>query len=385
MLGDTDFKAIIVAPADRLNVFGFLASRELQEEAESNGEPLGNYGFWDQRLCLEWAHDNIRAFGGDPGNITVAGYSAGAHSVFHQLAYDLGLDESQAIVRRAVMHSNSCGMQPKYVDEAQEQFEELVAELGIPATLSAREKLARLRATDAAALVAANMRMRLHEVRSVSDGRFVRAGLFDEVEDGRLARRLRARGVRLWAGECRDEHFVYRVLRPPPAGAGDSLDVLRARMLAEYPRAATDALLALYFPDRALPPHLSSWIPDAYGRVFADLQVHMLQRGFLACLVNGGAADLIYRYRIEWRAEETDAKTPREWGVTHGTDNSIWVYGEGRGLLPHEKESVKSAFLDLYARFVKGEDIRSDWGMKTPLEVRRLKPDGTVGIWTDDM
>ena len=64
-------------PAYRLNVFGFLASRELEEESSRNGQPFGNYGFWDQRLALEWTYKNISYFGGDASNITVAGYSAG--------------------------------------------------------------------------------------------------------------------------------------------------------------------------------------------------------------------------------------------------------------------------------------------------------------------
>lgn len=69
--------AIIVCPAYRVNLFGFIASRELQREAEANREPVGNFGFWDQRLALEWTYTNISYFGGDAGNITVGGYSAG--------------------------------------------------------------------------------------------------------------------------------------------------------------------------------------------------------------------------------------------------------------------------------------------------------------------
>ena len=85
LLSETAFKAIIVMPAYRLNVFGFLASRELQAEAARYGETSGNMGFWDQRLALEWTSKNIGCFGGDAGNITVAGYSAGSHSTFQQL------------------------------------------------------------------------------------------------------------------------------------------------------------------------------------------------------------------------------------------------------------------------------------------------------------
>lgn len=79
LLNETDFRAIIVVPAYRLNLFGFLYSAEL-EEYSAPGESAGNYGFWDQRLALEWVRDNIHFFGGDGQNITVAGYSAGLTS-----------------------------------------------------------------------------------------------------------------------------------------------------------------------------------------------------------------------------------------------------------------------------------------------------------------
>lgn len=60
LLSETECQCIIVLPAYRVNLFGFLASRELEEEANSSKEPVGNFGFWDQRLALEWTHKNIR-------------------------------------------------------------------------------------------------------------------------------------------------------------------------------------------------------------------------------------------------------------------------------------------------------------------------------------
>ena len=81
-LSDSPTRCIVVAPAYRLNLFGFLSSSELLQACPDFGV---NLGFWDQRLALQWTWENISYFGGNPSNITVSGYSAGANSVFHQL------------------------------------------------------------------------------------------------------------------------------------------------------------------------------------------------------------------------------------------------------------------------------------------------------------
>lgn len=77
LLGEANLNAIVVAPAYRVGVFGFLYSSELEKDAASVGEAVGNHGFWDQRMALEWTRDNIGVFGGNGSEITLAGYSAG--------------------------------------------------------------------------------------------------------------------------------------------------------------------------------------------------------------------------------------------------------------------------------------------------------------------
>ncbi|WP_435136270.1 carboxylesterase/lipase family protein [Actinacidiphila sp. bgisy144] len=70
---------VVVTFNYRLGAFGFLATPELSAESEHGGS--GNYGLLDTIALLRWVRDNIAAFGGDPGRVTVAGQSAGAGTV----------------------------------------------------------------------------------------------------------------------------------------------------------------------------------------------------------------------------------------------------------------------------------------------------------------
>jgi para-nitrobenzyl esterase len=74
----------------RLNVFGFIAHPELTKESPHHAS--GNYGLLDQSAALRWVRQNIAAFGGDPGRITIAGESAGSISVAAQMASPLSKD-----------------------------------------------------------------------------------------------------------------------------------------------------------------------------------------------------------------------------------------------------------------------------------------------------
>jgi para-nitrobenzyl esterase len=93
--------AIFVNLNYRLGALGFLAHPELT--AESPHKASGNYGLMDIVAALQWLKRNLAAFGGDPGNITVSGQSAGATAIAHLQVSPLG----QGLFHRGVALSGS--------------------------------------------------------------------------------------------------------------------------------------------------------------------------------------------------------------------------------------------------------------------------------------
>ena len=65
------------------------------------GDGVANVGLLDQLAALEWVRDNIGAFGGDPGNVTIFGESAGALSAGTLLS----MPRAEGLFRRAIVQS----------------------------------------------------------------------------------------------------------------------------------------------------------------------------------------------------------------------------------------------------------------------------------------
>ena len=90
-------KVIVVRISYRLGVSGYLWLPE---------KGIANLGLQDQQLALKWIHDNIPYFGGDTGNITVFGQSAGAHSIAALIACSTG----KPLFQKAILQSPPLGI-----------------------------------------------------------------------------------------------------------------------------------------------------------------------------------------------------------------------------------------------------------------------------------
>jgi para-nitrobenzyl esterase len=92
---------VVVSMNYRLGIFGFFSHPELTKESPHHAS--GNYGLLDQAAALQWVHNNIAAFGGDPANITIFGESAGSFSVCAQMASPL----SRNLIAKAIGESGA--------------------------------------------------------------------------------------------------------------------------------------------------------------------------------------------------------------------------------------------------------------------------------------
>lgn len=92
---------VLVTINYRLGPFGYLAHPALSADDIHNSS--GNYGLLDQMKALEWVRDNIAVFGGDPGNVTIFGESAGAQSVSEIMASPMG----DGLYHKAILQSGS--------------------------------------------------------------------------------------------------------------------------------------------------------------------------------------------------------------------------------------------------------------------------------------
>jgi len=148
---------VVVSIAYRLGVFGFFGHPELHGAAA-----CCNFGLLDQIAALRWVRDNIRQFGGDPDNVTIAGESAGAADVGYLIASPL----AKGWFRRAISESGGYQM----LDATSSADADKVG-LAVASTLGGSRGLAGLRRRSSAEIfTAAKTALPDHAFGPVVDG-----------------------------------------------------------------------------------------------------------------------------------------------------------------------------------------------------------------------
>lgn len=288
---------VVVSVNHRLNVFGYLDLPEV--------EGSGNAGMLDLVASLEWVRDNIAAFGGDPGNVTIFGESGGGAKV----SYLLAMPRAKGLFHRAVIQSGP-GVKALPRDRAAGLRTDLYKELGL-----AEGDVAGLRAAPADKLLAA---ARAAEAKQPGAG-FDRSGFSPVVGDSVLPNQPwdpkapdTARDVPVMIGINKDEMTLF-MASAPWFGKLDDAGLEKMAAAIYGPRApAVLAALRKDFPVDS-PTYLATHL-TTYGRMFAG-SVQIAERK----AAQGGAP--AYLYLLAWQTPVGPFRSPHTLEIPLVFDN----------------------------------------------------------------
>ncbi|MGW2703224.1 carboxylesterase/lipase family protein [Streptomyces sp. NPDC001340] len=178
-----------------------------------------NPGLRDQLAALRWVHETISAFGGDPGNVTLCGQSAGAISAGALIA----APQTQGLIRRAVLQSGPPEASER--DKVRRMVRRMATRLKVPATAEAFATVDRdlLLRTQAEVGRLSSPVLGGPAFGIVVDGDLVPGDPLQAIIDGEAAR-----GVDLLMGWTRDEYRLWLV----PGGLLERVDRLGPVALA---------------------------------------------------------------------------------------------------------------------------------------------------------
>ncbi|WP_071288388.1 carboxylesterase/lipase family protein [Mycolicibacterium llatzerense] len=262
-----------------------------------------NRGLLDQIAALQWIHDNVGAFGGDPGNVTVFGQSAGGGSI----AALLTMPASAGLIQRAIVQS----LPGTFFTEnlAAEVCAEIAAELGAQATV------AELQRFSPHSLVAAGhallekmpafvdswgpMALTPTPFSPIVDGVTLSAAPWRALADGA------AGDIDLLVGHTRDEYSLFNPWRGKPVSAS----LLHDTMTHLAPHASPTENYRTAYP--------SASASQMYETVNADWLFRMPCQHLAAAHHAGGGSTRLYELAWSFNADE---------GAAHSLDQLL-IFG----------------------------------------------------------
>ena len=287
---------VMVGVNHRLNVFGYTHLGPTGGPAFASA---GNAGMLDLVAALQWVRDNIAAFGGDPGNVTIFGESGGGAKVSLLLA----MPAARGLFHKGVIESGA-GIRVGDPATAIRGAELLYAELGLKPG-QARE----LQQIPTARLLAAHF-----AILPKLQGGGLGTGAFNPVLDGTVFPRHpfeqgapdQAANIPVLIGNNRTEATLFLPGTPADHAIDDA--ALRQRVSAMFPRADAGAVIAAY---RAGNPGATPWdiqVLIATDQMFGANTALLAER-------KAAQASPVYVYRFDWETAAMGGQMKAPHGV----------------------------------------------------------------------
>ncbi len=223
---------IFISVGHRLGIFGYLYLCDLDERFKD----CANVGHQDMAAAMQWIHDNIASFGGDPGNVTICGQSGGGGKV----AALMSMPMVKGNVHKAIIQSG--GFRAAPVEEGREMTRQFLEFLGID-----RTNIDKLYDYSPAELIQAQRD--INKTRTVgtyfvcpvvNDGRVIRYDPFDGAEGSAFCK-----DVALITGYDKDDS-VLTALMNPKMFAWTEKEVHQAIEELGFDAAQADRIIAIY-------------------------------------------------------------------------------------------------------------------------------------------
>jgi para-nitrobenzyl esterase len=347
---------VLVTLNYRLGFLGFLAHPEL----DTAGARLANRGLLDQLSALEWVEKNIAQFGGDPGNVTLVGESAGAMSIADLVASG----ELKGRVRRVALESGATSIASR--TDAFKMAERFVSFLG-----DSHVSLAKLSSAPMAELVAAQDRV-IEEFggaagmpfRPIVDGELLRVHPDTAIAAGATV------GLDVLAGTNRDEFRLFTFASPEiPSLDDEGLGRLLDGYLDDAAMSVTARAVIDCFRQAREGRGLGVRPRDLFEAIGTDLVFRIPTLRLLAAHARlGGRA---YCYRFDWESPFAQgalgACHALELPFVFGTlDNPIVAFFSGTGDAASAlSEEMQSAWAE-FARSGRPAGTNDEWPQYEP-------------------
>ncbi len=261
---------ILATVGYRLGMMGFIDFSGVEGGDRYPDAP--NLGLLDQVAALQWIKENITAFGGDPGNITVFGESAGAGSVSILSV----MPAAKGLFQKAICESGSIALTYSK-DECRPLTERLLQ-------LTGATNVAQLASLSEDEIISLNLHLNDYANFPQRDGRIVPADLYEAY------RRGDASEISMIMGTNSDESRYWQHSYPGPKIFNMAIRVLLENDIADFD--AADAQAVDDFLDETQCE--DGWeVPEFYNEVMFRLPAIKQAEG----QSNNGAAAYMYYWR----------------------------------------------------------------------------------------